>query len=429
MLVGDICKCNGVWFLTRYLTLADVDDTMTSSDIPANYKFALHAVVVPILFAAVTLLGLAGNTLVIVVIVTRVRMRTVTNILLLNLAVADLSFVLVIPPFTAYEYVAGELPTSSWALGSTVCKLLHYLVNVTAYVTVCHTCMTSSRRAPAYVTVYTLVLIAVVRYMTIVHNARTARLRQRSRVVATLGFIWVGMLLVNAPILGAYTVRRVGDVGRCSCDLVDQSLGRTIFATFFAFAYVIPLCVIAVFSLLILAHLARQKSSFATVRSGSRQRRVTRLLLLIVVVFAVFWLPIHVHLLVAFFGHIPADSSVYMTLSVVWNCLAYANSCVNPIIYNYTCKDFRAAFRSVVYGCCPSGCDHSDEVREVNYRDDVDDGNDDDDDDDVAEPAIELQLHTDVTVVRRLTSVGCNRAKTMPVVRIKALSTADVSSV
>jgi len=109
-----------------------------------QYRFALHAVVVPILFTAITLLGLAGNTLVIVVIVTRVRMRTVTNILLLNLAIADLGFVLVIPPFTAYEFVAGELPTSSWALGSTVCKLLHYLVNVTAYVTVCHTGMTSS---------------------------------------------------------------------------------------------------------------------------------------------------------------------------------------------------------------------------------------------------------------------------------------------
>lgn len=323
-----------------------------ADEISVNYRFVLHAVVVPILFTVITLLGLAGNTLVIVVIVTRVRMRTVTNILLLNLAVADLGFVLVIPPFTAYEYVAGELPTSSWPLGNTVCKLLHYLVNVTAYVTV-----------------YTLVLIAVVRYMTIVHNARTARLRQRSRVIVALGSIWTGMLLVNIPILGAYTVRRVGDSGRHSCDLVNQSLGRPIFATFFAFAYVTPLLVIAVFSLLIMAHLSRQKSRFAAARSGRRQRRVTRLLLLIVAVFAVLWLPIHVHLLMAFFGHIPAESSVYMTLSVVWNCLAYANSCVNPIIYNYTCKDFRAAFQSVVYSCCPSGCVRTDQVQEVNDRD------------------------------------------------------------
>jgi len=284
--------------------------------------------------------------------------------------------------------------------------------------------------APAYVTVYTLVLIAVVRYMTIVHGARTAALRRRSRVVAALAVTWIGMLLVNAPILDAYAVRRVGEAGLPDCDLREQRLGRPIFATFFAFGYLVPLCVIAVFSLLILAHLrARHRaSSVVALRSQSRQRRVTRMLVLIVVVFAALWLPIHVHLLMAFFGHIPTASPVYMTLGVVWNCLAYANSCVNPIIYNYTCKDFRAAFRSIVQSCCSSGSVHDDGVREVSDHDAVDDvdGNDDDDDED--ENAIELQLHTDVTVVGRIRPVGCNRTNAVPLVRLESPYAADAGS-
>jgi len=85
----------------------------------------------------------------------------------------------------------------------------------------------------------------------------------------------------------ASATQRVGDDGRHDCDLTDPSLGRPIFATFFAFAYVVPLFVIAVLSLLILAHLANQRTSLVAVRSGSRQRRVTRLLVLVILVFAV----------------------------------------------------------------------------------------------------------------------------------------------
>ena len=125
-------------------------------------------------------------------------------------------------------------------IGTLSFPVTHVIADVTDYVVVnrtrkCASCIgTVSFPAvthvvadvTAYVTVYTLVLIAAVRYMTIVHGARTASLRRRSRVVAALAVIWVGMLLVNAPILGAYAVRRVGDADRRDCDLTDQSLGR-----------------------------------------------------------------------------------------------------------------------------------------------------------------------------------------------------------
>jgi len=35
---------------------------------------------------------------------------------------------------------------------------------------------------------------------------------------------------------------------------------------------------------------------------------------------------------------------VAQAVSVLWNCMAYFNSCVNPIIYNTTSKEFRDAF-------------------------------------------------------------------------------------
>ena len=70
------------------------------------------------------------------------------------------------------------------------------------------------------------------------------------------------------------------------------------------------------------------------------------------VVFALLWLPVHIFLLLIFFYSTPsphyrdAVDAVY----VLCTGLAYFNSCVNPIIYNRTSKDFRDAFRAAV-GC------------------------------------------------------------------------------
>jgi len=114
-------------------SLDDVFKNMTASTLPREdlFTFLLYEVAVPILYGVVTALGVIGNGLVIYVIASKERMRTVTNLLLLNLAVADLSFVVIIPPSTAYVFAANR-----WPFGDMACRLMHYLVNVTAYVTV-----------------------------------------------------------------------------------------------------------------------------------------------------------------------------------------------------------------------------------------------------------------------------------------------------
>jgi len=217
--------------LTSPINFTDVNTT--SPEEQSRFHWFLFKLVTPIQNGIITLLGVSGNSLVIYVILSNHNMRTVTNLLLLNLAVSDLCFVGIVPPFTAYHQA-----TSSWPFGNAICKLMHYLVNVTAYVTV-----------------YTLVLVSVIRYMTIVHSVRTASIRTRGNVLAAVGAIWVLMLAVNVPILWSYGVVD-GD-----CHDYSQEMSRRIFATLFAFAYVIPLAVIAVISVAILRHITGQRAS------------------------------------------------------------------------------------------------------------------------------------------------------------------------
>jgi len=64
-----------------------------------------------------------------------------TSILLLNLAVADLYFLIVCAPFMAYKYAMNN-----WTFGDLACKLVGF-----------------STYASSYVTVYTLVAISALR--------------------------------------------------------------------------------------------------------------------------------------------------------------------------------------------------------------------------------------------------------------------------
>jgi len=72
------------------------------------------------------------------------------------------------------------------------------------------------------------------------------------------------------------------------------------------------------------------------------------MLILITILFALLWLPVHIHLLFSSFDMVP-DNTAYDAVSPLWNCLAYFNSCVNPIIYNRTSAEFRNAFRDVAH--------------------------------------------------------------------------------
>lgn len=84
-------------------------------------------VVVPIFFGLIGILGLLGNSLVVIVVAANPGMRSTTNILIINLAVADLLFVLFCIPFTATDFV---LPY--WPFGNAWCKVVQYLIIVTA---------------------------------------------------------------------------------------------------------------------------------------------------------------------------------------------------------------------------------------------------------------------------------------------------------
>lgn len=316
--------CANMTSLPCNLTSPLAYDYVYYDDSVLLFYFVLWNVITPILFAIIILVGTAGNMLVIYVILSRVTMQTTTNYLLINLALSDLAFLLIVAPITAYKYVA-----SSWPFGDTACKIVHYVIYVSAYVTV-----------------YTLIAVSVLRYVTVVHSVSTARYRTKRNVIIVNFLIWLMLLLVNIPSLLMHQLK-VFDEHFSYCGLAVGST-KAFYLTFFLFGYGIPLLVICILYLIIIQHL--HKASSSTVgQTRRRTARISKVILLVVLVFALLWLPLHVNQLLSVFGKVPTGHW-YEVFRVLCNCFAYGNSCANPIIYNFVSKDFKNGFREVA--CC-----------------------------------------------------------------------------
>ena len=80
--------------------------------------------------------------------------------------------------------------------------------------------------------------------------------------------IWAVMLSVNVPIIFSYHLRPSGTIlWDQTCEANSLTTSQNIFATFFVFAYLLPLSIIAIFSLCILRYITKHRPTVAIDRA------------------------------------------------------------------------------------------------------------------------------------------------------------------
>lgn len=84
-----------------------------------------------IVFALITLICGLGNSLLCFIIFTQKRLRTVTNLLIANLAVSDAMVALLCAPFSLYYYLYQD-----WIFGELMCPLVGTIKFVSLFVSV-----------------------------------------------------------------------------------------------------------------------------------------------------------------------------------------------------------------------------------------------------------------------------------------------------
>lgn len=308
-------------------------DTMIADVVDANANYtcgasemntSIHHVLM-FFYAAVFCGGFAGNAAIIYTVLRGSGMQTVTNRYILNLALADECY-LIGMPLLIYTMGAGE-----WMFGRWMCKAYMFSTSITQF--------TSS---------LFLLIMSADRYVAICHHISSPKYRtvQVARGVSLLA--WLASALMISPIVWHADAIDHGG-GRYTCLVAWPSdgspiNGQTFTVYTFVCTFLLPLVFIVVFYSAVLLKLTRvsRRAQGRSAKSGSRHKKVTRLVLAVVVVYMSCWLPYWVtQVTLVLQPERMCRSRLEVLMFVAAGCLGYLNSAINPVLYAYLSDNFR----------------------------------------------------------------------------------------
>nr|KAG5701192.1 hypothetical protein BaRGS_023301 [Batillaria attramentaria] len=95
---------------------------------------------------------------------------------------------------------------------------------------------------------------------------------------------------------------------------------------------------------------ARHKRTLQS--EDATRKQVVKMLVAVVVLFALCWGPIIINNVLVAFGVLETLHVGYLKpMRQVFWLLAYLNSCLNPVVYGFMSKNFRESFRNTVWRC------------------------------------------------------------------------------
>lgn len=321
------------------------------TDYTTEYKVVSIALV-----ALICGVGIVGNVMVILVVLTTKHMRTPTNCYLVSLAVADLMVLTAAGLPNITESLYGE-----WVYGYAGCLCITYLQYLGINASSCS------------ITAFT-----IERYIAICHPIKAQFICTLSRAKKIIVAVWTftSLYCLMWFYLSDLTELMFDNITLVTCGYkVSRSLYLPIYFTDFAVFYVVPLVLATILYGLIARILFLNplpadpvekskkwkkescsgtkalgtKNSSCSSTTATSRRQVTKMLAVVVILFALLWMPYRTLVVVnSFLTHAYLDTWFLLFCRL---CI-YLNSAINPVIYNAMSQKFRAAFRKLCH-CAP----------------------------------------------------------------------------
>lgn len=269
-------------------------------------------------YTIVFIVGTIGNSLVVWLVAKR-RLRARYNYFLANLAIADLAVVTINLPFRlAYQENDYE-----WPFGFALCKIIPPLT------------FTFTTASAAF-----LMAVSFERYHAVVNplKLKVTRLQLKSAVI----FIWILSVLVTLPL--NWFMKVMKKRGKIVCtDLWPSLLFEQLYFSFlFVVQFAFPLVVMLLVYMRIICQMNNNQLRSCNHRASAhirrRNKRVIRMLVVVVVAYFVCVMPYSTYLILAVFG------IEYIAVKKFLVLLVLANSMMNPLLYGALNRQFRIGY-------------------------------------------------------------------------------------
>ncbi|KAL4658123.1 somatostatin receptor type 5-like [Arapaima gigas] len=281
-------------------------------------------IVMAMISLTVFVIGLIGNTLSIYVVLRYAKMKTVTNIYILNLSVADELYIVGLPFLTVQNML------SYWPFGSFLCQVVMTTDSINQFTSI-----------------FCLTMMSIDRYLAVVHPIQSANWRRPQVAKFINGMVWVLSILVVLPVIIFSKVQE--DFNTCNISWPEPfnvwSMAFILYTSILGFFG--PLLIICLCYLLIIVKVKSAGARAGLTNRRKTERKVTRLVVAMVLVFMFCWLPFYISNIVNLIVILPENSFTiglyFFTVS-----LTYVNSCANPVLYGFLSDNFKQSYLKIL---------------------------------------------------------------------------------
>ncbi|XP_051561107.1 neuropeptide Y receptor type 2-like [Myxocyprinus asiaticus] len=286
-------------------------------------------VVLILAYSTIILLGVVGNSLVIYVVYKFKTLRTVTNFFIANLAVADLLVNTLCLPFTLAYTLLGE-----WKFGQVLCFTLPY-----------------AQGLAVHVSTVTLFVIALDRHRCIVYHLDTRMSKDTCFLVIAITWVISAILASPLAIFREYEIVDLSpdeSIEVCREKWPGSSTDSALYSiSMLLLQYVLPLVVISFAYIRIWIKLRNHVNPAGHSDRHHRRRKTTKMLVTMVVLFAVSWLPFHAFQLAIDIVPEVLVMKDFRLLYTVFHIVAMCSTFANPLLYGWMNRNYRSAFGAV----------------------------------------------------------------------------------